>query len=246
MKNFSLPSVYDGILGLTKTDGVNTVFNNLPNLTRSVDHINNAFNDTFFQKLLDGKFLITDLFNNTNELKNDLFKSGMSKDLIDDLLNGSFDLTDLYNTFNDTINFEPFCRNHFLNHILTVDNSTDANILIQALCQLNIRNFTMDLNVFVNDLNYDMINRYVSLKNYKQKNNWPFLLQFGNLSQLFNEKEIQNDIEKLKDLEKTVKQLSSYAELLNNLPNLTEIARIIPRLIQIIELVQNQRDLIQL
>ena len=26
LRNFSLPSVYDGILGLTKTDGVNTVF----------------------------------------------------------------------------------------------------------------------------------------------------------------------------------------------------------------------------
>ncbi len=162
MNIFSLPSVYDGILRLTKEDGVNTVFTNLPNLTRSVDHINNAFNDTFFQKLLDGKFLISDLFNNTNVLRNDLSKSGMSKDLIDDLLNGSFDLTDVYNTFNSTINFEPFCRNHFLNHILTVDNSTEANVLIQALCQLNIRNLTMDLKTFLNDLNRDVIDRYVS------------------------------------------------------------------------------------
>ncbi|CAF4993123.1 unnamed protein product, partial [Rotaria magnacalcarata] len=39
LKNF-LPSVYDGILGLTETEGVNTVLYNLPNLTRSVDHIN--------------------------------------------------------------------------------------------------------------------------------------------------------------------------------------------------------------
>ncbi len=118
---------------------------------------------------MDGKFFISDLFNNTDELRADLSKSGMSKDLIENLLNGSFDLTDVYNTFNDTINFEPFCRNHFLNHILTVDNSTEANLLIQALCQLNIRNLTMDLNTFLNDLNHDVINRYVSLKNLKDK-----------------------------------------------------------------------------
>ena len=152
------------------------MFRNLPNLTRSVDLINNAFDDTFFQKLLDGKFSIADLFNNANELKGDLFKSGMSKDLIEDLLNGSFDLTDVYNTFNSTINFEPFCRNHFLNHILTVDNSTETDLLIQALCQLNIRNLTMDLNTILNDLNKDVINRYVSPREFEgEMNDWCFL-----------------------------------------------------------------------
>ncbi|CAF4498656.1 unnamed protein product [Rotaria socialis] len=228
LKNF-LPSVYDGILGLTETEGVNTVLYNLPNLTRSVDHINSAFNDTFLQKLLDGKFLMHDLFNNTNQLKNDLLLTGMPNDLIDHFLNGSFNLTEIYDTFNKTINLEPFCRNDFLNYFLTIDNSTNATIVIQTLCQLNVRNLTMDLSTFANELNHDTINKY-----------------FGNISELINGQDIRNKIQRLRDLEDTVKQLSSYANLVNNMPNMTEIARIIPRLIQIIELVQNQRDLIQL
>lgn len=149
-------------MGLTETDGVNTVISNLPNLTRSVDQINNAFNETFLQKILDGKFLISDLFSNTTDLKNKFIVSGMARDVIEDLFNGSFDLTDLYETFNDTINFEPFCRNHFLNHILTVDNSTDASVLIEALCQMNIRNLTSDFNSFLNDLNRTVTDGYVS------------------------------------------------------------------------------------
>jgi hypothetical protein len=87
----------------------------------------------------------------------------MSNDLIEDFFNGSFDLTEIYKTFNETINFESFCRKDFLNHILTVDNSTDVDILIQALCQLSIRDLTMDMNIFVNELNYNMINRYVRI-----------------------------------------------------------------------------------
>ena len=166
---FSLPSVYDGILGLTESDGVNTIFYNLPNLTRSVDRINNAFNDTFLQKILDGKFLISDLFTNTTELKNNFIVSGMARDLIEDLFNGSFDLTSLYQTFNETINLQPFCRNHFLNYILTVDNSSDENILIEALCQMNVRNLTMDLNTFVDDLNHEAIDRYVSVQEKSEK-----------------------------------------------------------------------------
>ncbi|CAF1416980.1 unnamed protein product [Rotaria magnacalcarata] len=228
LKNF-LPSVYDGILGLTETEGVNTVLYNLPNLTRSVDHINSAFNDTFLQKLLDGKFFMHDLFNNTNQFKNDLLLTGMPNDLIDYFLNGSFNLTEIYDTFNTTINLEPFCRNDFLNYFLTIDNSTNATIVIQTLCQLNVRNLTMDLSTFANELNHDTINKY-----------------FGNISELINGQDIRNKIQRLRDLEDTVKQLSSYANLLKNMPNMTEIARIIPRLIQIIELVQNQRDLIQL
>ena len=94
----------------------------------------------------------------------------MPKDLMDDLLNGSFDLTDVYNTFNSTINFEPFCRTHFLNHILTVDNSTEANVLVEALCQLNIRKLSSDLNTVLNELNRDKIDRYVSRRNSKRKN----------------------------------------------------------------------------
>jgi hypothetical protein len=86
----------------------------------------------------------------------------MPTDLIENLFNGSFDLTDIYETFNNTIDLEPFCRNDFLNHILTVDNSTDADILIKALCQLNIRNLTMDISTFVDNLDKDLINRYVS------------------------------------------------------------------------------------
>lgn len=159
---FSLPSVYDGILGLTETDGVNTVISNLPNLTRSVDRINNAFNDTFLLKILDGKFLISDLFSNTTELKNKFIVSGMPRDVIEDLFNGTFNLTHLYETFNETINIEPFCRNQFLNNILTVDNSTDERIVIDALCQMNIRKLTPDINFFLNELNRDAINRYVS------------------------------------------------------------------------------------
>ena len=160
--NFSLPSVYDGILGLTETEGVNTVFYKLPNLTHSVDRINNAFNDTFLQKILDGKFYMYDLFNNTRELKNDLLLTGMPNDLIDDFLNGTFDLTEIYNSFNKTIDIRPFCQNDFLNHFLTVDNSNDSQIAVQALCNLNIRNLTMDLNTFNNELNRDVINKYVS------------------------------------------------------------------------------------
>ncbi|CAF3864795.1 unnamed protein product [Rotaria magnacalcarata] len=159
LKNF-LPSVYDGILGLTETEGVNTVLYNLPNLTRSVDHINSAFNDTFLQKLLDGKFFMHDLFNNTNQFKNDLLLTGMPNDLIDYFLNGSFNLTEIYDTFNTTINLEPFCRNDFLNYFLTIDNSTNATIVIQTLCQLNVRNLTMDLSTFANELNHDTINKY--------------------------------------------------------------------------------------
>ncbi|CAF0869889.1 unnamed protein product [Rotaria sordida] len=228
LKNY-FPSVYDGILGLTETEGVNTVLYNLPNLTRSVDHINNAFNDTFLQKILDGEFFMYDLFNNTNELKNNLLLTGMPNDLINDFLNGSFNLTEIYDTFNQTINLESFCRNDFLNHLLTVDNLTNPDIVIQALCQLNVRNLTKDINTFLSQLNYDKINKY-----------------FGNISQLINGQELRDKIQKLKDLENTIKQLSSYADLIKNMPNMTEIARIIPRLIQIIELVQNQRDLIQL
>ena len=119
--------------------------------------------------ILDGKFFISDLFNQTDGLKKDLLVSGMSRDLIENLFNGSFDLVDVYKTFNNTIDFEPFCRNHFLNHILTVDNSTDVNILIQALCQMNIRNLTMDINTFVNDLNHDVINRYVSSRKDRER-----------------------------------------------------------------------------
>ncbi|CAF2387249.1 unnamed protein product [Rotaria sp. Silwood2] len=228
LRNY-FPSVYDGILGLTDTEGVNTLLYNLPNLTRSVDHINNAFNDTFLQKILDGKFYMYDLFNNTNEFKNDLLLTGMPNDSIDHFLNGSFNLTEIYETFNKTINIEPFCRNHFLNHFLTVDNSTNPDIVIQALCQLNIRNLTMDISTFINQLNYDTINQY-----------------FGNISQLINGQELRDKIQQLKSLENIIKQLSTYADLLKNMPNMTEIARIIPRLIQIVELVQNQRDLIQL
>ena len=164
LRLFSLPSVYDGILGLTETDGVNTIFYNLPNLTRSVDRINNAFDDAFLQKILDGRFLISDLFANTTELKNNFIVSGMARDLIEDLFNGSFDLTSLYQSFNQTINFEPFCRNHFLNYFLTVDNSSDAHILIEALCQMNIRSLIMDLNTFLDYLDHESIDRYVSMK----------------------------------------------------------------------------------
>lgn len=160
---FSLPSVYDGILGLTETEGVNNVLYNLPNLTRSVEHINNAFNDTFLQKLLDGEFFVYDLFNNTNQMKNDLLSTGLSSDLIDYLLEGSFNLTEIYDTFNKTINIESFCRNSLLNHFLTIDNSTNSSIVIQTLCQLNIRNLTMDLGRFINELNYDTLNKYVSV-----------------------------------------------------------------------------------
>jgi hypothetical protein len=85
----------------------------------------------------------------------------MSNDLFENLFNGEFNLTEIYNTFNQTIDFEGFCRNNFLNHFLTVDNSTNVDILIQALCQLNLRNLTLDLNTFINDLNYDVINKYV-------------------------------------------------------------------------------------
>lgn len=88
----------------------------------------------------------------------------MARDLIEDLFNGSFDLTSLYQTFNETINIEPFCRNHFLNYILTVDNSSDANILIQALCQMNIRSLSLDINTFLNNLNRDVIDEYVSIE----------------------------------------------------------------------------------
>ncbi|UJR36135.1 hypothetical protein I4U23_028869 [Adineta vaga] len=228
LRNY-LPSVYDGILGLTETEGVNTVLYNLPNLTRSVDRINNAFNDTFLQKILDGKFYMSDLFNDTKRLKNDLVLTGLSNDLIDHFLNGSFDLTEIYNTFNKTINLEPFCRTSFLNHILTIDNSNNADIAIKALCQLNIRNLTMDLSTFINDLNHETLDGY-----------------FGNLSQLINGQDIRDKIQQLRDLEQTVKQLSVYGALLQNIPNMTEIVRILPRLIQIIELIQNQRDLIQL
>lgn len=161
MYYFSLPSVYDGILGLTKTEGVNTVFYKLPNLTRSVDHINQAFNDTFFQKLLDGKFYLYDLFNNTDDLKRSLLTTGISNDLLEILLNGSFNLTEIYDKFNQTINLENFCRNNFLNHFLTIDNSTEVDILIQTLCQLNIRNLIMDLNLFRNDLDFELIKQYV-------------------------------------------------------------------------------------
>ncbi|CAF3377231.1 unnamed protein product [Rotaria sp. Silwood1] len=228
LRNY-FPSVYDGILGLTQTEGVNTVLNNLPNLTRSVDHINNAFNDTFLLKILDGQFHIYDLFNNTNELKNVLLLTGMPNDLIDHFLNGSFNLTEIYDTFNKTINIEPFCRNDFLNHLLTVDNLTNPDIVIQALCQLNIRNLTMDINTFINQLNYNTINKY-----------------FENISQLINGPELRDKIQQLRNLENIIKELSSYADLIKNMPNMTEMARIIPRLVQIIELVQNQRDLIQL
>jgi len=85
----------------------------------------------------------------------------MSNDLIEILFNSSFNLTEIYNTFNQTINFEGFCRTNFLNFFLTVDNSTDVDILIQALCQLNLRNLILDLNTFINDLDYDVINQYV-------------------------------------------------------------------------------------
>ena len=87
----------------------------------------------------------------------------MPKDLIDDFLNGSFNLTEIYDTFNRTINIEPFCRNDFLNYILTVDNSTDADILVQALCQLNIRSLMMDMNRFLDEFNQNLVNEYVSL-----------------------------------------------------------------------------------
>jgi hypothetical protein len=117
-----------------------------------------------------------DLFNNTNELKNDLLSTGMSNDLFEDFLNGSFDLVEIYNTFNKTINIEPFCRDNFLNHLLTVDNSTNADIVVQALCHLNIRNLTVDLNTFLNELNRDNINKYVSfIKHFSIKIYFAFL-----------------------------------------------------------------------
>jgi hypothetical protein len=178
MDYFSLPSVYDGILGLTQTEGIDIVFQNLPNLTRSIDRINYAFNDTFLQKLLDGKFYINDLFNNTNELEKELLLTGMPKDVIEDFLNGSFDLTEIYKTFNKTINFEPFCRDDFLNHILTVDNSTNADIAVQALCHLNIRNLTMDINTFFNELDQDRINTYVSAQFLSTKKNFFLYISF--------------------------------------------------------------------
>lgn len=138
------------------------VFVNLPNLTRSVDRINDAFNESFVQKVLDGKFLIDDLFNETKELRKTLLASGMPPDIMEDLLNGSFNLSDLYETFNQTINIEPFCRENLLNNLITIDNSTRADEVVKALCNLNIRKFTMDLSFFLNEIQPDTLNAYVS------------------------------------------------------------------------------------
>ncbi|CAF4367208.1 unnamed protein product, partial [Rotaria magnacalcarata] len=57
----------------------------------------------------------------------------------------------------------------------------------------------MDLSTFANELNHDTINKY-----------------FGNISELINGQDIRNKIQRLRDLEDTVKQLSSYANLLKN------------------------------
>ena len=138
------------------------VFVNLPNLTRSVDRINDAFNESFVQKVLDGKFLIDDLFNETKELRKTLLASGMPPDIMEDLLNGSFNLSDLYETFNQTIDIEPFCRESLLNNLITIDNSTRADELVKALCNLNVRKFTMDLSFFLNEIQPDILNAYVS------------------------------------------------------------------------------------
>ena len=138
------------------------VFVNLPNLTRSVDRINDAFNESFVQKMLDGKFLIDDLFNETKELRKTLLASGMPPDIMDDLLNGSFNLSDIYDTFNQTIDIEPFCRESLLNNLITIDNSTRADELVKALCNLNIRKLTTDLSFFLNEIQSETLNAYVS------------------------------------------------------------------------------------
>ena len=62
-----------------------------------------------------------DLFNKTDELKNDMLLTGASNDLIDSFLNGSFNLTEIYNTFNRTIDFESTCRKDFLNYLITAE-----------------------------------------------------------------------------------------------------------------------------
>lgn len=162
MLMFSLPSVYNGILGLSQTEGMAMVFSNLPNLTQSVRRINDAFNETFFQKVLDGEFLLQDLFNNSEDLRKTLNQTGMPSDLIDHLLNGQFNLTDFYRTFNGTINFEPTCRNRFLNNFITIDQEQNAEPLIRALCQANLRQLLTDLNFFSNELKSETLNTYVS------------------------------------------------------------------------------------
>ena len=154
--------MYNGIVGLTKTDGVNMVFKNLPNITRSVDRINEAFNETFIQKFLDGQFIVEDLFSESEKLRHFLQSTSMSNELINDLLNGSFNLTEIYQTFNETVNIEPFCRDQFLNHLLTIDNQTTNDLLVQSLCHINIRNLTTDLNYFLTEYQPDVLNNYVS------------------------------------------------------------------------------------
>ena len=138
------------------------VFVNLPNLTRSVDRINDAFNESFVQKVLDGQFLVDDLFNETKELRKDLLAAGMPQEVMNDLLNGSFNLSDLYETFNQTIDVEPFCRESLLKHLITIDNGTNPEQLVQALCHLNVRKLTMDLSFFLNEIQSDTLNAYVS------------------------------------------------------------------------------------
>ena len=145
------------------------VFSNLPNLTQSVQRINDAFNETFLQKVLDGEFLIEDLFDNPKELRQKLNASGMADDLADHLLTGSFNLTEFYRTFNGTIDFEPTCRQRFLNYFITIDNDENVQPLIQAVCQANLRQLLTDMNFFSNELQSDVLNTYVSRPSIRER-----------------------------------------------------------------------------
>lgn len=153
--------MYDGILGLTKTEGVNNLFYNLPNLTHSVEQINYALNETFFEKIFNGTFAVRDLFSNVDQLKADLVKENMPNDIVDSIFNGTIHLTDIYENFNQTIEFQSFCQENFLKHFLTVDNSTQVDSLIEVLCQLNLRSLITDWNFFAKNLNRPVIDQYV-------------------------------------------------------------------------------------
>ena len=111
--------------------------------------------------MLDGKFLVEDLFNSTEQLRKDLLTHGMPTDLMNDLLNGSVNLTEFYQNFNGSIDIEPFCRKDFLNHLITIDNSTQTDVLVQALCHLNMRKLLANMNFFTNEMDIDTINNYV-------------------------------------------------------------------------------------